>query len=104
MALKKLDKNLSEEREAALNLIEQILNKRETELNILERILIERSKSFPWLAGAIADLVLLKNDEVSDYLRTKRNPAYNAAQTVSQVGREKRVLAEQLKLAQYTLA
>lgn len=101
--LSKLDKMLTEKRETASRLIEHELSQRELELNKLERILTEKSKSFPWLAGAISDLVLLKNNEVSDYLRTKRNPAYTAAQTVSQVGREKRILAEQLKLAQYTI-
>lgn len=102
--LGKLDKYLTEKREAASRLVEQTLNKREAELAKLEQILTEKSKSFPWLAGAVADLVLLRNNEVSEYLRTKRNPAYTAAQTVSQIGREKRILAEQLKLAQYTIA
>jgi hypothetical protein len=99
-----LDKSLSKEREASSCLIEQNLNQREAELRELERVLNEKSKSFPWLAGAIADLVLLKNNEVSDYLRTKRNPAYSAARTISEMGKEKRILAEQLKLTQYTIA
>ncbi|HEX8429590.1 restriction endonuclease [Hymenobacter sp.] len=79
------------------------LRQRETDVVNLERLLTEKSKSFPWLASAVADLVLLKNKEVSDYLRTKRNPAATAAETVRQIGQEKRALAEQLKLAQYTL-
>lgn len=103
-ALYSLDRRLSEKRVTVLHSDEQAAKKREVELNQKERILIEKSKSFPWLAGAIADLVLLKNNEIAEYLRTKRNPAYTAAQTVSQVGREKRILAEQLKLAQYTLS
>lgn len=96
-----------EEREAASRKVlaqeEAALRQRETDVANLERLLTEKSKSFPWLASAVADLVLLKNKEVSDYLRTKRNPAATAAETVRQIGQEKRVLAEQLKLAQYTL-
>lgn len=96
-----------EEREAASRKLlaqeEAVLRQRETDVSNLERLLTEKSKCFPWLAGAVADLVLLKNKEVSDYLRTKRNPAATAAQTVRQVGQEKRALVEQLKLAQYTL-
>lgn len=92
-----------DQREAVLRAAEQALKQREVEASNLEKVLTEKSKSFPWLASAVADLVLLKNQDVSDYLKTKRNPAATAAETVRQVGREKRVLAEQLKLTQYTL-
>ncbi len=102
--IQKLNKELIQKREADTRRIEQDLSRREADTRQLEKLLEERNKRFPWLASAVADLAMLKNNEVADYLRTKRNPAFTAAETVRQVNQEKRNLTEQLKLAQYTLA
>lgn len=90
-------------REKLLNADKQQLDKLALEVSQLEKVLNEKSKSFPWLAGMVADLVLLKNKEVSDYLTYKRNPAKTSALAVREVGKEKRILAEQLKHAQYII-
>lgn len=86
-----------------LNIREKTLDKRATEANRLEKVLTEKSKSFPWLAGAIADLVLLNNNQVADYLAFKPRPARSLAQAVREVGKEKRILAAQLKHLQYII-
>ena len=79
------------------------LDKWATELNRLENVLTEKSKSFPWFAGAIADVVLLNNNKVADYLVYKPHPARSSAQAVREVGKEKRILVAQLKHLQYVI-
>jgi hypothetical protein len=86
-----------------LNIRENALDKRTTEVTRLEKVLTEKSQSFPWLAGAIADLVLLNNNQVADYLAFKPHPAKSSAQAVREVGKEKRILAAQLKHLQYVI-
>nr|WP_262905072.1 restriction endonuclease [Hymenobacter pini] len=86
-----------------LNIREKVLDQRTSELERLEKLLTEKSKSFPWLAGAIADLVLLNNNQVADYLAFKPRPAKSSALAVREVGKEKRILAAQLKHLQYVI-
>lgn len=110
---KRLDKQLVQEkstlykdyqtRNSELNVREKILDKRTADVARLEKVLTEKSKSFPWLAGAIADLVLLNNNQVADYLAFKPRPAKSSAQAVREVGKEKRILAAQLKHLQYII-
>ncbi|MBF9144347.1 restriction endonuclease [Hymenobacter properus] len=109
----RLDKQLAQEksslykdyqtRNSELNVREKILDKRTADVARLEKVLTEKSKSFPWLAGAIADLVLLNNNQVADYLAFKPRPAKSSAQAVREVGKEKRILAAQLKHLQYVI-
>ncbi|MBF9223336.1 restriction endonuclease (plasmid) [Hymenobacter aerilatus] len=109
----RLDKQLAQEksslykdyqtRNSELNVREKILDKRAADVARLEKVLTEKSKSFPWLAGAIADLVLLNNNQVADYLAFKPRPAKSSAQAVREVGKEKRILAAQLKHLQYVI-
>lgn len=109
----RLDKQLAQEksslykdyqtRNSELNVREKILDKRTADVARLEKVLTEKSKSFPWLAGAVADLVLLNNNQVADYLAFKPRPARSSAQAVREVGKEKRILAAQLKHLQYVI-
>ena len=109
----RLDKQLAQEkstlykdyqtRNSELNVREKILDKRTDELARLEKVLAEKSKSFPWLAGAIADVVLLNNNRIADYLAFKPHPAKSSAQAVREVGKEKRILAAQLKHLHYVI-
>lgn len=88
---------------AELNSRAKALDKWATELTRLEKVLVEKSKSFPWLAGAIADVVLLNNNKIADYLVNKSHPARTSAQAVREVGKEKRILAAQLKHLQFVI-
>ncbi|GAA4506570.1 hypothetical protein GCM10023172_35900 [Hymenobacter ginsengisoli] len=104
MALEKSHLNAEyQTKNAELNSRAKALDKWATELTRLEKVLAEKSKSFPWLAGAIADVVLLNNNKIADYLAFKPHPAKSSAQTVREVGKEKRILAAQLKHLQYVI-
>lgn len=92
-----------QEREQAVNKRIKGVDQYAEEVANLDKLLTEKSKSFPWLAGAVADLVLLKNNEVAKYLTYKRHPAKTSAQAVREIGKEKRILAEQLKHAHYVI-
>ena len=109
----RLDKQLAQEksslhkeyqtRNSDLNVRERILDQRTIEVARLEKVVVEKSKSFPWLAGAIADVVLLNNNKIADYLAFKPHPAKTSAQAVREVGKEKRILTAQLKHLQYVI-
>ena len=66
-------------------------------------IVSEKTKSFPWLSAAIADYNKIRDNQVIDFLVTKRNPAYSAGEKVKEIALEKRVLTEQLLIARYRI-
>jgi hypothetical protein len=75
---------------------------KEVELGV--KILIkEKSKSFPWLADAIADYLKLKDDQIAEYLISKKNPAISSSEKVKEVSLEKRILTQQLLITRYRL-
>src|SRR5690606_7031628 len=66
----------------------------------LEKITAEKSQGFPWLAGVIAEFYSYPDAEIENYLRQKKHPAFKSAEAVREVSSEKKMLRQQLKIAQ----
>ena len=100
--------NFENEKKDKLNQLNiQMSNKLELErrnlLKDIEIICAEKSKGFPWLAKAYSDYFALKDMEIVKYLENKNNPAYKAAEILSDYIKEKKELNEKYKIAKYTL-
>ena len=63
----------------------------------------EKSQSYPWLAGQIADIEKLQDDEIENELRNKSRPALKAANEVAKLSLERRALKKESKMLQYQL-
>lgn len=74
------------------------------EIENLRNIFDEKQQTYPWLAEFVAEYYYLRDGKVVNYLDTKRNPAYKAAEIVSEYSRENRTLRKSLKQAEYQLA
>lgn len=70
----------------------------EHEKNI-KRIEEEKTKSFPWLADAIAKYYEIKDIKIAEYLENKVRSAESAAKTVRSVAKEKKELRKQMIIA-----
>ena len=68
------------------------------------KIAKQKSMGFPWLADAYADYFALKDGEIEEYLKSKKHPAYTAAENVKQIKQEKRELLRENKILQYKMA
>ncbi len=73
------------------------------EIEGLRSILAEKTKQFPWLATAIADLDFFVSERVSKRLATKKHPALKAAQEVLRISKEKREKDIALRIAKYKI-
>ncbi len=69
----------------------------------LKLLIKEKSKSFPWLADAISDYLKLKDDQIAEYLITKKNPAISSAEKLKEIAVEKRILTQQLLVTRFRL-
>lgn len=68
--------------------------------NALKKIIQEKSQGFPWLANAIAEFYSYQDLEIENYLKRKKHPAYQSAEAVKEISKEKKILRKQLKIAQ----
>ena len=75
----------------------------EKERTDLERILEERKKQFPWLIDTIADYYALLDGKTAAYLKYKKRPAMSAAEIVSSIKEEKRILNKENKFLSYKI-
>ena len=94
---KKLESREEEIEVKSKEKLEQLL-KIEKEIRI---IIQEKTKSFPWLSFAISDYINLQDNNLAEYLRTKKNPARVASELIKENAIEKKALAQQLILARY---
>lgn len=69
----------------------------------LDKIAKEKSMGFPWLSEAYADYFALRDLKREEYLRTKKHPAFTAAETVREIKDEKRELLKHNKMISYKL-
>lgn len=69
-------------------------------LNDLEKIISEKTIQFPWLSEAIAKYFEFRDEELADYLRTKKYPAKKAAEIISEIKLEKSQLRKYSLLVQ----
>jgi len=75
----------------------------EKERTDLERILEERKKQFPWLIDTIADYYAMLDGKTAAYLKYKKRPAMSAAEIVSSIKEEKRILNKENKFLSYKI-
>jgi len=61
----------------------------------------ERQIGFPWLANAYDELFQLQENEITDFLSTKKHPAARAVGTVKEQSRLRRQAEREKKIAQY---
>src|SRR3989344_4322071 len=61
----------------------------------------ERQIGFPWLAKAYDELFQLQENEVANFLNTKKHPAAGAAEAVKEQSRLRRQAEREKKIAQY---
>lgn len=93
-----------EKQQAALTTAKQEFEaKKIRDTDAIHQLAKEKSEGFPWLAGAYADYFALADGEIAAMLRYKKHPARKSAQTVSDISKEKRNLAKQLRVATYLL-
>lgn len=57
----------------------------------------EQTATFPWIAKAIADYFEIIDDNTIKYLKNKQQPALNAAESISKIKLENKVLREKLR-------
>lgn len=57
----------------------------------------EQTTTFPWIAKAIADYFEIIDDNTIQYLKNKQQPALNAAESISKIKLENKVLREKLR-------
>lgn len=69
----------------------------------IQKIANQKSMGFPWLADAYAEYFSLKDLKKEDYLKNKKHPAYTAAETVSEIKNEKKILLRQNKIIKYKI-
>ena len=91
--LKQAEEELAKERQDVRRTLEQ------ERAEILQTA-NEKSKGFPWLAEAYADLAFLKSQEIANHLRSKKHPAVTAARRVQEIGRVRRTVEKKLRIAQ----
>lgn len=88
------------EQDKRKRVMEDILDR---EKRLRETILQECKQDFPHLAQQLADIEERLDLDVANFLCTKPHPALRAAEEVSKIAKEKRVLKEQCKRLQYQL-
>ena len=69
----------------------------------IKKIAEEAPQRHPWLAKELADIEYVADEEAAKFLKTKKHPAYKAAEKVSEISKQKRLLKEQNKLLEYQL-
>lgn len=107
-----------EEREAEVSAQMRALGKKEVEheaavndfnsakqevIDNYHKMLSDDKQNYPWMATQIADFEYYNDIEIAEYLKNKPHPAMTAAQQVSQIAKEKRLLQKQVKLYEYQL-
>ena len=89
--------------EKDINLNNQIERKKQ-EIYILEcglrKTFEEKSKGFPWLSEAIAELLHLHDIEVAEYLEFKSHPAPKKAEQVLKISADNKELRKKFKIAE----
>lgn len=70
---------------------------------MMHRIASDTEQQHPWLAKEIADTEYLIDKQLAQELRTKKNPAVKAADEITKISKEKRLLKEQNRLMEYQL-
>lgn len=73
---------------------------KESDINGLVK---QRSQGFPLLGEVYAEYFRLKDETINEILRTKKRPAFRAAEAIKESNAEKRELAKNLKITEYKL-
>jgi hypothetical protein len=92
-------------------LAEKEINELKKEIHKKEVYVLNLKKSFEdsyykgrhWLAEFVAEADKAFDDEISNYLKRKKHPAYNAAEAVKEAKAEKRTLLKQVKFLEYQI-
>lgn len=90
-----------------LNALEIALQEKQNELNVLKPALFSIHSSTingrMWLLNFIKDAFYLRDNAISEVLITKKNPAFKAAEKLSEIQRERRELLIKYKALEYQL-
>ena len=90
--------------EECLKLETKQLNERiEKDKEEVEKIAKQKSMGFPWLSDAYAEYFSLRDFQQEDYLRSKKHPAFTAAEVVQKIRWEKRKLLKENKIIGYKI-
>lgn len=68
------------------------------EINIIKNLQQEQEMSYPWLSNLISEYEYEEDRRISRQLEHKKRPALKAAQVVSEISAEKRLLIKQNKM------
>lgn len=70
----------------------------------IDKLLEEKSKGFPWLATAIADYWENYDLIFAEYLRTKKPPAFQQANRLKEIAKEKRQFKKEFLTTKYIIS
>ena len=72
--------------------------------NYTEKIKTTNTIDYPWLAELYADIAYIEEQKIAKILETKKRPALGTAKEIKEeISKEKRIIQEQLKMAQNQL-
>jgi hypothetical protein len=69
----------------------------------IDLIIQEKSIGFPWLSKAIAEYINLQDNKIPSFLELKKHPALNSSERIKEIGKEKKILIEQLLITRNRL-